>query len=223
MLKLTTLTLAGVALLIPHLLLAAEVPPLQTAELGDLTLESGEVLQDAKLGYRSAGRLNADRSNVILFPTWFTGTTEELFTSDAVAPVDTSRFFLVAVDAFANGVSSSPSNSTSHPGVSFPRVTIGGMVRAQHRLLTEVLGVSRLHAVMGISMGGMQVVEWVSAYPDVVDRAVPIVGSPRLASYDLLLWETQLAALDPAIACGCNQSEALEAAGMVSQLALQTP
>lgn len=217
------LTLTLVAVLVPRLLLAAEVPPLQTADLGDLRLESGEILRNATLGYRTAGRLNADRSNAILFPTWFTGSTEQLFATDSVAPVDTSRFFLVAVDAFANGVSSSPSNSARQPGAMFPRVTIGDMVAAQHRLLTEVLGISHLHAVMGISMGGMQTFEWVAAYPDFVDRAVPIVGSPRLASYDLLLWNAQLAVLDPAIACACNESRALKAVGMISLLALQTP
>ena len=53
------------------------------------------------------------------------------------------------------------------------------MVRSQHRLLTEVLGITHLHAVLGISMGGMQTYEWVTTYPDFMQRAVPIVGSPH--------------------------------------------
>ena len=53
---------------------AVEPPPLLFAELGDLTFESGEVLRGARLAYRPAGKLNADKSNAILFPTWFTGT-----------------------------------------------------------------------------------------------------------------------------------------------------
>jgi len=210
-------------LLFASTLHAAEAPPLQRAELGDLRLESGEMLRGASIAYRTAGTLNADRSNVILFPTWFTGTAEQLFTFDAVALVDTSRFFLIAVDALANGESTSPSNSQQQPGLEFPAVTIADMVNAQHRLLTDVLGVSHLHAVIGISMGGMQTFEWVTAYPDFMDKAVSIVGSPRLAPYDLLVWNTQLAALELAERCECQEEAALEVAGLLNQLAMQTP
>ncbi|MDA1184576.1 MAG: alpha/beta fold hydrolase [Acidobacteria bacterium] len=202
---------------------AAEAPPLQRAELGDLRLESGATLLDASLTYRTAGTLNADRSNAILFPTWFTGTAEQLFAFDATGLVDTSRFFLIAVDALANGASSSPSNSSRQPGLDFPAVTIGDMVSAQRRLLTEVLGISHLHAVIGMSMGGMQAFEWITAYPDFMDKAVSIVGTPRLPAYDLLLWNTQLAALELAEQCECQQDEALAVAGLLNQLAVQTP
>ncbi len=135
---------------------AAEPTPLLFAELGDLTFESGEVLRGARLAYRQVGELNADKSNAIVFPTWFTGTSEELFTTGRLDAIDTDRFFLIVVDAFGNGVSSSPSN---HPH--FPGVTIGDMVHAQYRLVTEVFGIERLYAVMGISMGGMQTFEWI--------------------------------------------------------------
>ena len=204
-------------------LYAADATPLQVAELGDFQLASGAVIRDARIGYRTAGDLNADRSNAVLFPTWFTGTSEDLFTSDAVGAVDTSRFFLITVDALANGTSSSPSNSARQPKGEFPRLTIGDMVRSQHQLLTEVLGITHLHAVLGISMGGMQTYEWVTAYPDFMHRAVPIVGSPRLGSYDLLLWTAELSALEQAQRCDCDATAALELAGMISQLALQTP
>ena len=202
---------------------AADTPPLQVAELGDFQLDSGAVIRDARIGYRTAGELNVDRSNAVLFPTWFTGTSEDLFTTDAVGAVDTSRFFLITVDALANGTSSSPSNSARQPNGEFPLLTIGDMVRSQHQLLTEVLGLTHLHAVLGISMGGMQTYEWVTAYPDFMLRAVPIVGSPRLGSYDLLLWTAELAALEQAQQCDCDVTAALELAGMISQLALQTP
>jgi homoserine O-acetyltransferase/O-succinyltransferase len=217
-------------LILPALLLllssaahAAEAPPLQRADLGDLRLESGATLLDASVAYRTAGTLNADRSNAVLFPTWFTGTAEQLFAYDATGLVDTSRFFLIAVDALANGASSSPSNSTRQPGVAFPAVTIGDMVNAQHHLLTEVLGISHLHAVIGISMGGMQTFEWITTYPDFMDKAVSIVGTPRLPAYDLLLWNTQLAALELAERCDCQQEEAVAVAGLLNQLAVQTP
>ncbi len=217
------LHLLTVFLLLSSAAHAAEAPPLQRAELGDLRLENGATLLDAAITYRTAGTLNADRSNAVLFPTWFTGTTEQLFAFDATGLVDTSRFFLIAVDALANGESSSPSNSSRQPGLDFPAVTIGDMVSAQHRLLTEVLGITHLRAVIGISMGGLQTFEWITAHPDFMDRAVSIVGSPRLAAYDLLLWNTQLAALELAERCDCQQEEALAVAGLLNQLAMQTP
>jgi homoserine O-acetyltransferase len=205
------------ALVVTGLAGAAEPPPLVIADLGDLTFENGAMLHDAKLAYRHAGKLNADKSNAILFPTWFTGTSEDLFASGSLDAIDTERFFLIAVDAFANGVSSSPSN---HPG--FPSVTIGDMVAAQHRLLSEVFGIERLYAVMGISMGGMQTFEWVTAYPGFVERAMPIVGSPRLASYDVLLWEAQIEAIELARQAG-DVERAAALTGMISSLALQAP
>jgi homoserine O-acetyltransferase len=201
---------------------ALEAPPLQTAELGDFSLESGEILLDAKLGYRTAGALDARKSNAILFPTWFTGTSEDLFTTGSVSAVDTTKFFLIAVDSFGNGVSSSPSTSVRQKDGAFPRVGIGDMVKAQHRLLTEILGIESLHAVMGISMGGMQTFEWLVAYPKLMKKAVPIVGSPRLGSYDLLLWRTELEAIELAERAG-DIDGAAPVVGMVSALAIQTP
>ena len=62
-------------------------------------------------------------------------------------------------------------------------------------MLTHVLGIHHLKAVMGISMGGMQTFQWMVAYPDFMDKAIPIVGSPRLAPYDLVLWQTQIDAI----------------------------
>lgn len=211
-------TTLGVAMLwVSVIASASDPPPLEIFELGDLELESGATLRGAMLGYRTSGTLDAEKSNAILFPTWFTGTSEDLFTTGAVDPIDTDRYFLIAVDAFGNGVSSSPSN---HPD--FPGVTIGDMVHAQYRLIDEVFGIDRLHAVMGISMGGMQTFEWITRYPDAMTRAMPIVGSPRLGSYDILLWEAQLEAIDLARQTG-DVERAAPLVGMISALAAQTP
>lgn len=166
---------------------------LQVAELAECPLESGEAILDCRVAYRTFGELNAERSNAVLFTTQLTGTSAQI--AGYVGPdglVDTTTHFVIAVDAFGNGVSSSPSNSSAQPGADFPRYSIRDMVAAQHRLLTEVLRLSSLDAVMGISMGGMQSFEWAVSHPGFAAKVIPIAGSPRLAAYDIVLWETSL-------------------------------
>ena len=183
------------------LLLAAPAAAqqLRFAPLGDFKLENGSIIRDCRVGYRAFGQLNAAKSNAVLFPTWFTGNTEALI--PYIGPgkmVDSSRFFVIAVDALGDGVSSSPSTSKSQPGAQFPEFTIRDMVESQYRLLTTTLGIRHLHAVIGISMGGMQTFQWMIAHPDFMDKAVPIVGTPRLTSTDLILWQAELSALENA-------------------------
>ncbi len=134
----------------------------QFAGLGDCPLLSGEVIRDCRLGYRSFGQLNDDGSNAILFPTWFTGTTDDLVKFGYIGPgliADSATYFIVTVDAFGNGVSSSPGNSETQRGAGFPELRIADVVNAEHRLLTEKLGTSQLHAVIGVWMGGMQALD----------------------------------------------------------------
>jgi homoserine O-acetyltransferase len=168
----------------------------QFANLGDFKLESGEVLRECRIGYRTFGTPNTDKSNVILFPTWASGTTEQLQSN--IGPgrvVDSNHFYVVAVDALGNGVSSSPSNSKAQPRMSFPKFTLRDVVNTQHEMLTKVLKINHLKAVVGVSMGGMQTFNWLVMYPDFMDLAVPVAGSPRLAAYDLLLWQSQIDAI----------------------------
>src|ERR1700722_461652 len=208
---------------------AAGQGDLQIGRLGDFRLEGGGVIRDGQRGYRTYGKLNAQRSNAVLFPTWFTGTTQGL--AALIGPgklVDTSQYFVIAVDALGDGVSSSPSNSAVQPRMKFPEFSIRDMVAAEHELATKVLGLAHLRAVMGISMGGMQTFQWIVSYPDFLDRAIPIVGSPRLGSYDLLLWQAELHAIEADANWKHGDYQALPAAAMrtvadIHALALQTP
>lgn len=168
----------------------------QFGELGECRLESGERILDCRVGYRTYGRMNADQSNILVFLTWFDGTSEHLrYRWRPGAAEDPERYYIIVIDALANGVSSSPSNSPRQPRMQFPRLTIRDMVASQHRLLTEVLGLRRVRAVMGSSMGGTQAFEWAVAYPHFMEKVVTIVGTPQQTSYDLLLWHAMIEAI----------------------------
>ena len=222
---LRSLCLWAFTLLLSVTAYAVEAPQ-QFADIGDLPLVSGETLYDVRIGYRTAGSLNADRSNVILFTTWFTGSSGDLVRYDKIGPgllADTDRYYVVAVDALANGVSTSPSNSARQPGDAFPAIAIDDMVNAAHALLTGRLGIDHVHAVMGISMGGMQTFQWIAQYPDFMDKAVPIDGSPKMSSYDLALWTTQEQVMETLLKAGVPDDRVTRLASRIGDLALWTP
>lgn len=201
-------------------------PDQRFAELGTCRLGSGEVIEGCRLGYRTFGTLDAGKTNAVLFPTYFTGTSKDLAPTVVDRLVDTKRFFVVIVDALGDGVSSSPSNSRTQPRRRFPRLTIDDMVEAERRLVTEVLGIPKLHAVAGISMGGMQALAWGAAYPELVSRVVSIAGTPVLTSSDLLLWSAEVAGIEGAAAYRNGDYEGrpfLAAPVYVHELHLTTP
>ncbi|MFL5481919.1 MAG: alpha/beta fold hydrolase [Gemmatimonadaceae bacterium] len=165
----------------------AQVPAVTVVSVGDCRFSSGAVVPDCRVAYRAYGKLNAARDNVVLIPTWLLGRSEDwhsFLTTDAL--VDTTRFYVMVVDALADGRSSSPSNTAPTARSAFDDLTIGDMVEAQYRMLTERLGIRHLRAVIGFSMGGMQAIEWAVRYPTFIDKTIPIAGTPRVGTFNRL-------------------------------------
>jgi homoserine O-acetyltransferase len=120
-----------VSFLILSTLAFAEDPQQQFGSLGDFKLESGEVIRDCHIGYRTFGQLNPQKSNIVIVPTWATGTTAQM--AGQFGPgklVDTTKYYAIALDALGNGVSSSPSTSALQPHMKFPKFTVRDMVES---------------------------------------------------------------------------------------------
>ena len=179
-------------------------PPLQPGwidrphrrfELGDLPLESGETLQDAFVVYVVHGDETRLGDKPILLTTAIGSTHHRLdFLIGAGRAFDPARQAVVVVDALGNGLSSSPSNSVAQPGAAFPRLTIRDMVESQRRLL-DGLGVGRLAAVGGASMGGMQALQWAVSQPRRMDRVVAMTPMARTSRWSQLVNEMSRRAL----------------------------
>ncbi|HLJ06863.1 MAG TPA: homoserine O-acetyltransferase [Acetobacteraceae bacterium] len=156
-----------------------------------MTLDCGARLERVTVAYRTYGTLNTSRSNAILVCHALTGDQYVADTHPVTGkggwwdmmvgpglPVDTDRYFVICANVLGGCMGSTGPRSLrddqSGPwGTDFPPVTIHDMVRAQ-KMLIDHLGITRLFAVMGGSMGGMQVLQWAASYPDAVFAAVPI-------------------------------------------------
>lgn len=196
----------------------------QFSMIGNLKLVSGEEIINCKVGFRTYGKMNEDRSNVILYPSWFGGTSAHLanLIGEENKPLDSTKFFIVAVDALGNGISSSPSNSNEQPLRNFPDFTIKDMVNSQKLLLKKEFELENIYAVYGGSMGGMQVFEWLVSYPGFMKKALPYVATPRVSSSDVLLWQSELSMINACLECGCNQYELGKAITLIHNFAVQT-
>lgn len=153
--------------------------------LGTYTFHDGTSLPEAYIAYSTYGELNADRDNVIVAPTWFSGTPAAFeWLIGPGRPLDTDRYFIVAPSMFGNGLSSSPSNTPPpYDGPRFPLHTIADNVRAQHDLVVNHLGVSHVQLVFGGSMGTMQAYQWALSYPELVSRMFGACGSARVSEH----------------------------------------
>ena len=153
------------------------------------------MLPDARLSWKTHGTLAPARDNVVLYPTSYSAQhpdLEWLIGPDGV--LDPARWFIVIPDMFGNGLSSSPSNTPGWPGL----VTAWDNVHAQRRLLAELWGIERLHAVYGWSMGAQQAYHWAALFPDAVARAVVNCGSARTATHNRVFLKGLMAVLEAA-------------------------
>ncbi len=174
--------------------------------LGDVTLQSGEVLRNATLAYSVHGTLNEAADNAVVIPTFYTGThvRNEAYFGPGRA-IDPARHFIVVPNLFGNAISTSPSNAKApQDGPRLPHTSFYDNVACQYRLLTEALGVKRVKLVTGWSMGGCQSFQWGAQYPDFVDAILPFCGSAKTSPHNWLFLDGVKAALlaDPAFRDG---------------------
>jgi homoserine O-acetyltransferase len=172
----------------------------------DLSLESGGRLPAVDVAYKTYGRLNEERSNAVLIchaltldqhvasphpqsgkPGWWSRMV------GPGRPLDPGRHFIICSNVIGGCMGSTgPSSndpSTGKPyGLTFPVITIGDMVRAQ-ALLVERLGIETLFAIVGGSMGGMQVLQWAADYPDRLFSAVCIASAARHSAQNIAFHE----------------------------------
>jgi len=153
--------------------------------LGPFPLACGHTIAEAQLSYCTFGELNAERSNAVLYPTSYGAHHGDI--AWAVGPVlDPQRHFIVIVDMWGNGLSSSPSHGAMGLAESGWVVSHGDNVRAQRRLLWEQFGIERLALIYGWSMGGQQGYQWAVDVPEAVERLCVVCGTARTAIHNRL-------------------------------------
>jgi pimeloyl-ACP methyl ester carboxylesterase len=155
-------------------------------DLGDAVLQEGATLRDAKLAYKTYGRLNDEKSNAIVYPTWYSGRhwENEWLIGEGMA-LDPNDYFIIVPNMLGNGLSSSPSNTPPpYDKARFPRVTLYDNVSVQHKLVTEHFGIERLVLVTGWSMGAQQTYQWAVSHPEMVTRILTFCGSSRTSPHN---------------------------------------
>lgn len=198
----------------------AAPPPIEhqrTVLRDGLRLDSGQLIRPLHVAWRSYGTLNADRSNAILICHALTGdqyvaerhpsTGKPGWWANLVGPglpVDTDRFFVICANVLGGCMGSSgpreemtdaEGQGLGRPwGTDFPSITIRDMVRAQ-KMLVDHLGIDRLLAVIGGSMGGMQVLEWAATFPQSVFAAAPIACATHHSAQNIAFHEVGRAAI----------------------------
>ncbi|HEY3378958.1 MAG TPA: homoserine O-acetyltransferase [Armatimonadota bacterium] len=198
-----------------------------------LALESGQTLAPITLAYETYGTLNADKSNAILVLHALSGDAHAAgyhavkdmgpWWDMMIGPgkaLDTTRYFIVCSNVIGGCMGSSGPQSTNPAtgapyAMDFPIITIGDMVNAQ-RLLMDYLTIPRWCAVAGGSMGGMQALQWAVAYPELVERCIPIATTHRLSAQSIAFNAVGRTAImhDPHWQCGNYYGKKIPANGL---------
>ncbi len=164
-------------------------------DAGDIILQAGARLPDARMSWKAHGRLTPDRDNVIIYPTSYAARHPDL--EWLIGPegiLDPARWFIVIPDMFGNGLSTSPSNAEDYPSL----VTIHDIVQMQRRALVELFGIDRVACVYGWSMGALQAYHWAALFPDAVERIVVNCGVARTAVHNQVFLRSLMATLEAA-------------------------
>ena len=169
----------------------------QILRLPQFELQRGVTLPEATLVYVTHGELNSARSNTILYPTSYGAQHPDV--SWLIGPgkiLDTSQYFVIQVNMFGNGLSSSPSNlAEPFAGTLRPVFTHVDNIAAQYKLVVEHLGIEKLALIYGWSMGGQQALHWATLHPDRVERIAGICTSARTTPHNRVFLEGLRSAL----------------------------
>jgi len=166
-------------------------------KLGNIKLLSGKILNSAQLVYKTYGKLNKDHSNVIILPTFYTGShvRNEGFIGKNRA-INPNKYFIVSINMFGNGLSSSPTNTVKNQkGSKFPTITLWDNIYCQHKLITEKLKIKKIALVTGWSMAGCQSYQWATQYPRMVKAILPFCASSKTSIHNHVFLEGVKAAL----------------------------
>ncbi len=166
-------------------------------DLGNVVLQSGATLRNATLAYKTYGALNANKDNVIVYPTWYSAQhyENEWLIGEGMA-LDPKKYFIIIPNMLGNGLSSSPSNTPEpYDRARFPNVTVYDQVEQQYKLLTQKFGIGKIKLVTGWSMGAEQTFQWGASYPDMVERILPFQGAARCSRHNFVFLEGVKAAL----------------------------
>tara|TARA_B100000965_G_C19587094_1_gene756245 strand:- start:1184 stop:2200 length:1017 start_codon:yes stop_codon:yes gene_type:complete len=169
---------------------------LKSFNLNNFKLKSEKIV-NLQINYISFGNLNADKSNVILYPTRYAGThLEQEYLIGEGQPLNPENYFIIIPNMFCNGVSSSPSNTDSPlNGPNFPLITIQDNVAAQYELLKEIFSIEKIKLIVGWSMGGQQAYQWATQFPDVVENIVAMCAHAKTSGHTHVFLEGMYAAL----------------------------
>jgi len=217
-------------------------------ELPSYTTVGGKTIKKVRIGWEAYGKLSPNKDNVILVTHFFSGDSHAAGKYkaedsapgywDAIIgpgkPLDTNKYYVISSDTLVNLSTKNPAVITTGPatinpdtgkpyGMDFPIVTIRDFVNVQKALL-DSLGINRLEAVMGASMGALQAIEWAVDYPGMVKRVIPVIGAGEIDAWGagwLDIWAAPIR-LDPNWNNGDYYGKTEPAAGLALALKIVT-